>query len=203
MCGYNIFNKLLGCIDEINYHTKKRGPDLTNIENINNITFIHNLLDITGKQTKQPFKKNNIVCIFNGEIYNYKTFGDYESDGYCLIDLYEKYGINFTKYLDGEFSISLIDFNKNIILLSTDIFSTKPLFYSFNNNVFMISSYHICIQKNCIKKYKQLDANKTIIFDLKTFEKIEETNIHNFDLKQYKNTFNDWNNVIESLINNI
>ena len=36
--------------------------------------------------------------MYNGEIYNYLKFGDYNSDGECIIDLYKKYEKNFLKY---------------------------------------------------------------------------------------------------------
>ena len=61
----------------------------------NGFTFVHNLLSITGELREQPFVKDNVVCIFNWEIYNYKDFGDYGSDGDCLVDLYLEYGDSF------------------------------------------------------------------------------------------------------------
>jgi len=200
MCSFNIIKILNNALDFINFHAQKRGPNDTSIKNINNITFVHNVLYITGKKTPQPFIKNNVVCVFNGEIYNYSDFGDYQSDGLCIIDLYFKYGYNFTKKLDGEFAIGLIDFNKNIILISSDIFSTKPLFYSFENNNFMISTYSSCISRNKLNNINKLEPNKTIVFDLITLKKKHETTIYNFDLNQYKTNFNDWNNAFENAI---
>lgn len=200
MCSFNIIKKLKYRLDKINYYAKKRGPDHTNVKEINNITFVHNLLHITGKMKIQPFEKNNIVCVFNGEIYNYKKFGNYESDGECLIDLYLKYGSEFTKLLDGEFAIALIDFNKKTILISTDIFSTKPLFYCFYKANFMISSYEKCIELNKMKGIKKLEPNKTMIFDLDTFKKIEEHTIYSFKLNQFKDSFKDWNTAFDNAI---
>lgn len=200
MCSFNIIKKIKNKLSKINYYAQKRGPDHTNTKEINNITFIHNLLHITGKMTIQPFEKNNIVCVFNGEIYNYKKFGKYDSDGQCLIDLYEKYGIEFTKLLDGEFAIALIDFNKNIILISTDIFSTKPLFYCFYKANFMISSYEKCIELNKMKGIKKLEANKTMVFDLNSFKKLDEIVLHTFQLNQFKDNYDDWNKAFTNSI---
>ena len=63
-------------------------------------------MHITGNKTIHPFTNDeeNIICVFNGEIYNYKKFEDlfkkkYNSDGECLIDLYNNYGETFTKYI--------------------------------------------------------------------------------------------------------
>ena len=90
MCSFLIFNWLIENIEYVNYFLKFRGPDLTNSITYEGFLFLHNLLHLTGDITKQPFidEENKIVCLFNGEIYNYKSFGDYKSDGYCLINLY-------------------------------------------------------------------------------------------------------------------
>jgi len=201
MCGINIYNKPNLNIDIINNLCKKRGPDNTNILIKNNITFIHNLLHITGEKIIQPFIDDNIVCLFNGEIYNYLEFDNtYKSDGLCLIPLYKKHGINFTQYLDGEFAICLIDFDKDYLLISTDIFSTKPLFYSFENEYFMISSLNDSLQKATFSNIKKLEANTSIIFNLKDFNIINKISIYNFDLNQHKNNFDDWNKAFENAI---
>lgn len=201
MCGINIIKKINTNIDDINFHCKKRGPDKTTITTLNNITFIHNLLHITGDLIEQPFQNNNVVCLFNGEIFNYLDFNtDYKSDGECLLDLYEKYDKEFIKKLDGEFAICLIDFNKEIILISTDVFSTKPLFYCFEDDNFMISSYQSCIERNNMKNIHKLQANKTYVFDLNKFNKLYESSVYNFDLKQHKSNYNDWIKAYEESI---
>ena len=140
MCGILFTTKNIGSYD-LNFileFLKKRGPDNTNVKYINNYTFVHTLLSMTGPPTEQPFYNNNkdIICIFNGEIYNFEEFGNYKSDGECLVPLYEKYGIDFISKLDGEYALILADFTKNILIISTDIFGTRPLWIGFNNNEF-------------------------------------------------------------------
>ena len=50
---------------------------------------------MNGEFTPQPFispDKTN-VALYNGEVYNFKTFGvHYTSDGQCILDAYAKYG---------------------------------------------------------------------------------------------------------------
>ena len=70
MCSF-IFTNLKLSVKTINYINKylqNRGPDSTNIKIIDNYTFIHNLLHITGERIIQPFIKDTIICFFNGEI---------------------------------------------------------------------------------------------------------------------------------------
>ena len=204
MCGILFTNRDLSIFD-MNYileFLKNRGPDATSIKKINQYTFIHTLLNMTGPSTEQPFynKDNTIICIYNGEIYNFEEFGDYKTDGECIIPLYELYGDDFVDYLDGEFAIILVDLNKNKLLFSTDIFSCRPLWVSFDNMELGISSYESCLIRCGFKNYFQIMANRTYIYDLKNLTCIKEQPVHTFDLKQYKDNFDDWNKAFTNSI---
>lgn len=190
MCGFAVSNTLR--LNDSNQFCQRRGPDLTNSRIINNVEFLHNLLHITGSLTPQPLQQGDVVCVFNGEIYNYKKFGNYTSDGQCLLDLYNQLGIEFTKQLDGEFSICLIDFAKQIILISNDTFSCKPLWYEFKSKDFCIGSYNSQLAGLGFANGQKLKANLTKIYDLKTLTLVKEFNNKNFDIKQHKNSFDDW-----------
>jgi asparagine synthetase B (glutamine-hydrolysing) len=107
-----------------NFFVQKRGQDLTHTEVVNGIHFTHNLLHITGEVTPQPFIDGDIVCLYNGEIYNYQFA---KSDGENIIPLYKEHGIVFPQFLDGEYAIVLFDFKLGIALYCTDAFGTKPL----------------------------------------------------------------------------
>lgn len=174
---------------------KNRGPDLTSVKKIKDYTFIHTLLSMTGPPTEQPFysKDDNVICIFNGEIYNFEDFGDYKSDGECLIPLYEKYGNDFINKLDGEFAIVLVDFTKNILIFSTDIFGCRPLWMGFDGDDFGLATYKSCLERSGISNNYQVLANKTYTLDLNTNKIINEMRVHTFDLNQHKTSFDDWN----------
>lgn len=204
MCGILFTNINISKlnIEHVIEFLKKRGPDLTNIKQIREYTFVHTLLNMTGQLTEQHFfnKNNSIICIFNGEIYNSEKFSKYNSDGEYLIQLYEKYGDNFISKLDGEFSICLVDFNKNKLILSTDIFGTKPLWIGFNDKKFGISTYKSCLDRINLPNNFQILANKTYIIDLINVKIIEEKRVHTFDLTQYKTSFDDWNKAFSNSI---
>src|SRR5438105_6944552 len=99
MCSFLITNCLITNLIFINYFLRFRGPDYTNEIFYRGFHFIHNLLQITGEMTIEPFfdPLNELVCLYNGEIYNYTEFGDYKSDGLCILDVYKKFGKNFVK----------------------------------------------------------------------------------------------------------
>ena len=198
MCSFLITNINNFDLKIVNYFLKFRGPDNTNKFIFQNFVFIHNLLHITGEKTIQPFKKNNIICLYNGEIYNYKNISTelnlkIKSDGECLIPLYEKYGTNFIKYLDGEFAIALFDFEKNHFILSTDVFSTKPLWIGINDNNIGISTYESSLLRLDLKQTSKLLPNTTYIFNINNFKLLEEKRVFTFDLNnQIKKNYDDW-----------
>ncbi len=180
---------------------KNRGPDGTNKITYNNIHFVHYLLHLTGEKTPQPLVEHNKVCIFNGEIYNYKEIlKDAMSDVYSIMKAYELYGDEFVKYLDGEFAIVFFDFDNNKLIISGDIFKTKPLFYNINCDNIIISSYESCCYKIKQQKYNSIRANETLIFDLNTREIIRKYKICNFDLNQYKTTYDDYIKAFEQSV---
>lgn len=169
-----------------------RGPDATTQVSISGYTFIHNLLSLTGNFTTQPIQKNNIILLFNGEIYNYKDLDiNAESDSYSVISAYQKYGIDFVKYLDGEYAFVLVDINQQLIIFSSDIFRTKPLFYSIENSDIGISTFQTPLKQLGFSNIKAVEPNTCNIINLNdnTFSSFQ---IKQFDLKQYKNTYDDW-----------
>jgi len=199
MCGI-----IVSSVDIPEYsdkYIKNRGPDYTNKITHRGIHFVHYLLHITGMETHQPLIDNNIVCIFNGEIYNYKEIlPEAQSDSYSIIEAYKQHGEEFVKYLDGEFALVLFDYSRNKLIISGDIFKTKPLFYNIDEDIIISSYQSVC---NAIKlegSYKSVVPNETLIFDLNTRKLIRTYKIVEFDLSQYKSDYNDYVNVLEKAI---
>ena len=145
MCGF------VGCIDiNISYGKLKkatktiihRGPDATTITKGKNWIVGFNRLAIIdlNKRSMQPFKYKNILVFLNGEIFNYlelikkekNFFPKTKSDVEIIPYLYEKYGMDFLKMLNGMFSIILIDEKRDKLFLIRDRYGEKPLFYLKN-----------------------------------------------------------------------
>src|SRR6056300_178915 len=190
MCGFAVSN--ITRLKLTNNFCQRRGPDLTNSKVINGIEFLHNLLHITGELTPQPIVRDDVVCVFNGEIYNYKNFGNYKSDGECIIDLYEKEGDEFVSQLDGEFALCLIDFTDKKIIIANDTFSCKPLWYEFTNGKFGVASYESQLTGLGFTSPKKLQTNLTQVYDTETLQKIKQYNNFTFCTHQHKNSFDDW-----------
>lgn len=192
MCGFGVSN--VSSITLSNKNCQKRGPDSTTVSSFHGVEFLHNHLHITGTVVKQPLVKNDIVCVFNGEIYNFKEFGNYGSDGECLIDLYINYGEKFAGLLDGEFAICLIDFAANKIITVTDAFACKPLWYELKDRKFCIASYNSQLSGLGFLNGQKQKANTTRVYNLKklNLNLIAEYTNFTFDINQHKTDFNDW-----------
>lgn len=158
MCGIcgiiNRYDKvsleLLHSMNETLYH---RGPDSSGIFINENVALGMRRLSIIDLRTgSQPHynETKKIVCVCNGEIYNFKELRLIlknkghkfysQSDIEVIPHLYEQYGESFPQYLTGMFAIALYDLNINKLLLVRDIAGEKPLYYSVINNNFYFAS---------------------------------------------------------------
>ena len=176
-----------------------RGPDHLSKIQVDDFYISHSLLSITGKIVPQPLIKNNIVCLYNGEIYNHEEFGDYDSDGKAIIDAYIKYGEVFPRYLDGEFALILYDPSRSVLIISTDTFRTKPIYYSLEGKSFGCSSYKTPLEKAGHRNIQKLPPNTTRTIYTTDFVSTDRT-VTDFDLEQKNNSFDGWISAFEESI---
>ncbi len=154
---YHSYNNFISWALEHSEKIKHRGPDETQIRYFEKngwiIIFVFYRLSIidVSHDAMQPFEKDGIFCIVNGEIYNYKNIyktelNDYikqsNSDCEVILPLFLKYkNIEFVcSILDGEYSFVIYDSNQNKIYIGTDELSIRPLFVSYNNDSIGLAS---------------------------------------------------------------
>lgn len=120
-----------------------RGPD-ANGEYLNeHVGLCHrrlSILDLSEAGNQPMFSDdNNIVIVFNGEIYNFQTIKqDLEAQGVVfksgtdtevIIKLYEKEGVNCLEHLNGMFAFAIWDKAKKELFIARDRLGKKPLYY--------------------------------------------------------------------------
>ncbi|RJQ82992.1 MAG: asparagine synthetase B [Desulfobacteraceae bacterium] len=203
MCGFIFTNKPVDDVQRVNRYIQLRGPDHTSEIHRGSYTFIHNLLSITGAFTPQPTMSDDqaVFCLFNGEIYNFQEFGEFENDALCLIPLYQAHGPAFTRHLDGEFAIVLVDFSANCLVVSTDVFATKPLWMAIEGRRVGLASYASALLELGFAHPEKLPANTTWVFALEELSLQERFTVFDFDPRhQEKTGCDDWTAAFQKAI---
>jgi asparagine synthetase B (glutamine-hydrolysing) len=183
---------------------------------VNGVYITHHLSSITGEETVQPVKQGNKYYLLIGEIYN--------SDIYFCIEKYLEHGDKFTEYLDGEFLFIIYDEKTNTIDLFTDPWSTRQAFYYKIDNYFYFSTYPMTEPKDGrfgppgrhqpfelkFAVYNDTEWNKTFYriphnshhnYNVKTgILKPVNTELHKWDLNQYKDNLDDLTNSFEEAV---
>lgn len=95
------------------------------------------ILDVDPR-SDQPFVKDGLVLIYNGEIYNHKEIRrelsllgasfKTESDTETILEAYRHWGVGAEKKFEGMWAFALLDQNKGSVWLSRDRFGEKPLY---------------------------------------------------------------------------
>ena len=123
---------------------QNRGPNnqqfISDSLDQNNIFLLHSRLSIIDldERSNQPFEKDNLVIIFNGEIYNYleirkkliKLGHNFttNSDTEVIIEAYKRYSYRCVDYFEGMWAFVILDKKKKSFFFSRDRFGEKPLY---------------------------------------------------------------------------
>ena len=213
MCGIaGIFSNdkvLVQRISSMVESMKHRGPDEEGLWESEYFSFGMSRLSILDVQNgSQPMWFEKIGIIFNGEIYNYKELKrkliklGYKFTTQCDTEVFLKLYYHFKEkafsYINGMFSVCILDLTKNYFLLARDRMGEKPLYYYNKDNTFIFASEIKSIIINLDKKLKlnleSIDSflacrfvigNQTIWSDIK---KISPGSLLRFCLKTSKIT---------------
>ena len=146
MCGiWALFGKPIENIEPYVNKLRNRGPENTKIIEGPNyqLGFTHLAIN-GGSGGMQPFQKNGLVWMCNGEIYNYKELvKKYQltletgSDCEVIGDLY-KVTSDFSSLLDGVFASIIVD--KNNAVVTRDPYGIRPLYMMVSAERLIFSS---------------------------------------------------------------
>jgi len=92
----------------------------------------------------------NIIIVFNGEIYNYRSIKDQlikkdyhfhsGSDTEVIINAYKEWGCDCFALFNGMFALAILDKKKNQLILARDHAGIKPLYYSIDKDCLYFAS---------------------------------------------------------------
>lgn len=122
---------------------KHRGPDGYGFYRDQGVGLAHarlSIIDLSGGTQPIHNEDQTVWVVFNGEIFNYiELRQDLEKAGHkfythsdteVIVHLYEEYGDDFARYLNGQFAIALWDKPKQRLVLLRDRPGILPLYYS-------------------------------------------------------------------------
>ena len=177
MCGYfgvfdiegNIMDFRSSIIEagQLLYH---RGPDDQGSYFDKHVGFYFRRLSIIdlSERGHQPFvsEDNNLVLVFNGEIYNYKELRHmFKRKGYkfvstsdteVIMKAYIEFGENCVSYLRGMFSFAIWNKTTHELFLARDRFGIKPL-YTFQRKGQYVVASEIKSILHFVPESKELD----------------------------------------------
>ena len=132
----------------------------------------HNRLKIIdlSDEANQPFEYDDVVLVFNGEIYNYiEIKADLEKAGYkfrtqsdteVVCAAYKKWGEGCVKYFMGMWSFALWDKKIKKLFCSRDRFGIKPFYYfSLGETFYFGSEYKALKAVPAFKKELNIEPN--------------------------------------------
>jgi asparagine synthetase B (glutamine-hydrolysing) len=218
MCGIffacspskKVINKCNSRLDQAINTIKFRGPDSTNIVRSNRTIAVHTHLRITGYR-EQPVVTNDFLLLFNGEIYNeFETYHTSSalSDTDFLIDLISDESQEYFSKLDGEFALCIYKPKLNSLLLVSDFFGTKPIYYQLGKNYCLVGTYNNTISACSLgANIEQVPANTLLEINLDNFSIKTKKKLRSLDFsKQNENSYNKWchafkNSILKRTIN--
>lgn len=108
------------------------------------------IVDIKNGRQPVANEDRSLICVFNGEIFNHedlrKTLEQKghqlrsRTDTEILTHMYEEYGKDFVKYLNGQFSIALYDRTTHTVYCYRDRVGVRPFYYFYNGACFIFAS---------------------------------------------------------------
>lgn len=157
MCGIvgyidkNVINE--NVLMEMMEKIRHRGPDGSGFYMDDMIALGHRRLSIIDLEGGiQPMKNENgwLVCIFNGEIYNYQELRNTlldaghifvtNSDTEVLLHGYEEWGKELPLKIRGMFAFAIWNKKKKELFCARDHFGVKPFYYFHKDNTFLFGS---------------------------------------------------------------
>ncbi|MDB2330854.1 asparagine synthase (glutamine-hydrolyzing) [Alteromonas sp.] len=157
IAGFSLFNHQEG--NEASLHAMHeaivhRGPDASGTYLDDYVGLCHRRLSILdlSEAGNQPMYSadNNLVIVFNGEIYNFLELrADLEQQGVnfkshtdteVILELYAREGVKCLDKLNGMFAFALWDKTKQELFIARDRLGKKPLYYFSDKDRFAFGS---------------------------------------------------------------
>lgn len=162
MCGIVGFNaRNATALNTMLERIQHRGPDDRGVFESDSMSLGHVRLSIIdlSHAGHQPMRYENLVLVYNGEVYNHKAIRselepEYsftsDSDTEVVLKAFHKWGVKAVEKFIGMFAIALYDTENGQLRLFRDRVGVKPLYYFFDGESFVFAS-----ETTAIAEYKR------------------------------------------------
>jgi asparagine synthase (glutamine-hydrolysing) len=153
IAGFIGFENYIELAENANQIQKHRGPDNQSVWYNEYIALSHQRLSIIdlSESANQPFHKDDLVIVLNGEIFNYKELQEKlikenqvnfktSSDTEVVLEMYKHFGVKCLDLFIGMFAFAIYNKKNSELFMARDHFGIKPLFYTKINGAFAFSS---------------------------------------------------------------
>ena len=113
------------------------------------------IIDLSGGDQPISNEDGSLWIVFNGEIFNYIELRpplearghrfSTQSDTEVILHLYEDYGPDCLKHLNGQFALAIWDVNQRCLFLARDRLGIRPLYYARHNGKLVFGSEIKCL----------------------------------------------------------
>ena len=169
MCGIYLYFDLVESINNLENHKKlsARGPDEAKViqgnysiksdmndRQVEYLLAFYRLAIVGVQHGMQPFFKDQVYLLCNGEIYNHLTLTDTacKSDCEVILDLYLSKGIEHVlSVIDGEFAFVILDLRVGLVHFARDPIGVKPLYYAAKYNGDQLTALELSSELKAMK----------------------------------------------------
>jgi len=218
IAGYNFTDPHL--IKKMTDSITHRGPDGEGFYSDDKITLGHRRLSIIDPSEKanQPMHYKQYTIVFNGEIFNFKEIKqelielnhsfNTNSDTEVILHAFEEWGTDCLNHFNGMWAFCIYDKIKQELFIARDRFGIKPLYYYFENGLFIFASeiraiqchkLELSIDQSALNHYfyqKYVGPGRSIFNEIK---KLEESHYILFDINDKQLKINQYYNLEEEI----
>jgi asparagine synthase (glutamine-hydrolysing) len=141
------------CLADMIAAIAHRGPDGSDLHVEPGAGLAHarlSIIDLAGGRQPMTNEDGSIWIVFNGEIFNYiELRASLRRKGHCfrtesdtevILHLYEDYGADAVRELNGQWAFAIWDARTRALLLSRDRLGVRPLFYTVTGGRLLFAS---------------------------------------------------------------
>ncbi|MDD3877306.1 MAG: asparagine synthase (glutamine-hydrolyzing) [Bacteroidales bacterium] len=164
---------------------KHRGPDGEGFFVESNVALGHvrlSIIDLSEEANQPMFSPdNNLLIVFNGEIYNFQDVKNElsstyqfstKSDTEVILNAYKEWGEDCLHKFNGMFAFAIYNRNEKTIFAARDRFGIKPFYYYLNEDFFIFGSE---IKAILASDYVKAELNEEMLYDFIVFNRTDHT----------------------------